>query len=174
MKIVGRGKAELKDDWNIQILKRNRLFLLFVIRYHCVVRIFWIMALLIVLLGNVYGRKVELCEQLENFLMCYTVSVISCFLMVIPDLELVIMWFSVCTCLFCLTKLSPYVVVQLLSHVRLFVTPRIAACQASLSFTISQSLLKLMSIESVMPSNHLILCHPLLLPSSIFQGLFQF
>lgn len=49
------------------------------------------MALLIVLLGNVYGRKVELCEQLENFLMCYTVSVISCFLMVIPDLELVIM-----------------------------------------------------------------------------------
>lgn len=49
------------------------------------------MALLIVLLGNVYGRKVELCEQLENFLMCYTVSVISCFLMVIPDLEPVIM-----------------------------------------------------------------------------------
>ena len=57
------------------------------------------------------------------------------------------------------------VVVQLLSCVQLFVTPWTAAHQASLSFTISQSLLKLMSIESVMPSNHLVLCHPLLLPS---------
>ena len=53
--------------------------------------------------------------------------------------------------------------VQLLSHVQLFATPWIAACQASLSITNSRSLLKLMSIESVMPSNHLILCHPLLL-----------
>ena len=53
--------------------------------------------------------------------------------------------------------------VQLLSRVRLFATPWIAARQASLSITNSQSLLKLMSIESVMPSNHLILCHPLLL-----------
>ena len=59
-------------------------------------------------------------------------------------------------------------IVQSLSHVRLFVTPWTAACQASLSFTISQSLLKLMSIESVMPSNHLILCHSLLLLPSIF------
>ena len=58
-----------------------------------------------------------------------------------------------------------FVVVQLLSHVRLFATPWTAACQTSLSFTISRSLLKLMSIELVMPSNHLILCHPLLLPS---------
>ena len=56
--------------------------------------------------------------------------------------------------------------VQLLSHVQLFATPWTAACQASLSITNSQSLLKLMSIESVMPSNHLILCHPLLLPWS--------
>ena len=55
--------------------------------------------------------------------------------------------------------------VQLLSHVKLFVTPCTAACQASLSFTISWSLLQLMSIESVMPSNHLIICCPLLLPS---------
>ena len=55
--------------------------------------------------------------------------------------------------------------VQSLSHVRLFASPWIAARQASLSITNSQSLLKLMSIESVMPSNHLILCHPsLLLP----------
>ena len=57
--------------------------------------------------------------------------------------------------------------VQLLSRVRLFVTPWTAALQASLYFTISRKLLKLMSIESVMPSNHLILCHPLLLPPSI-------
>ena len=53
--------------------------------------------------------------------------------------------------------------VQLLSCVQLFATPWIAACQASLSITNSRSLLKPMSIESVMPSNHLILCHPLLL-----------
>ena len=55
--------------------------------------------------------------------------------------------------------------VQLLSHVRLFATPWTAACQASLSITNSWSLPKFMSIESVMPSNHLILCRPLLLPS---------
>ena len=55
--------------------------------------------------------------------------------------------------------------VQSLSHVRLFMTPWTTACQPSLSITNSQSLLKLMSIESVMPSNHCILCHPLLLPS---------
>ena len=60
------------------------------------------------------------------------------------------------------------VVVQLLSHVWLFATPWTAACQASLSFTISQSLLKLMSMESVMSFNHLILCRPLLLLPSIF------
>ena len=57
--------------------------------------------------------------------------------------------------------------VQLLSRVRLFATPWIAARQASLSITNSRSLPKLMSIESVMPSNHLILCHPLLLLPSI-------
>ena len=58
--------------------------------------------------------------------------------------------------------------VQLLSHVRLFETLWTAACQASLSITNFWSLLKLMSIESVMPSNHLILCHSLLLLPSIF------
>ena len=57
------------------------------------------------------------------------------------------------------------VLVQFLSHLQLFVTAWTAACQAFLSITISWNLLKLMSIESVMPSNHLILCHPLLLPS---------
>ena len=56
-------------------------------------------------------------------------------------------------------------VVHLLSHVWLLATPWIAAYQASLFFTISQSLLKLVSIELMMPSNHLILCYPLLLPS---------
>ena len=55
--------------------------------------------------------------------------------------------------------------VQSLSHIRLFAPPRTTACQASLSITNSWNLLRLMSIESVMPSNHLILCHPLLLPS---------
>ena len=63
------------------------------------------------------------------------------------------------------------VVVQSLSHVWLFATPGTAALQASLSFTISQSLLKLTSIESMMPSNHLILCHPLLFLSSIFPSI---
>ena len=61
--------------------------------------------------------------------------------------------------------------VQSLSHVRLFVTPWITACQASLSITNSRSLLKLMSIELVMPSNHLILCHPFLLLPSIFPSI---
>ena len=60
--------------------------------------------------------------------------------------------------------------VQLLSCIRLSATPWTAACQASLSITNSWSLLKLMSIESVMPSNHLILCRPLL-PPSIFPSL---
>ena len=61
--------------------------------------------------------------------------------------------------------------VQSLSSVWLFMTPWTAACQASLSITSSWSLLKLMSIELVMPSNHLILCRPLLLPPSIFPSI---
>ena len=61
--------------------------------------------------------------------------------------------------------------VQSLSHVRLFATPRITACQVSLSITNCRSLPKLMSIESVMPSNHLILCRTLLLPPSIFPSI---
>jgi len=62
-------------------------------------------------------------------------------------------------------------IVQSLHHVQLFVTPWTAACQASLSFTISWSLLKLMSIESVMLPNHLILCRPLLLLPSVFPSI---
>ena len=61
--------------------------------------------------------------------------------------------------------------VQSHSHIQLFVTPWTTACQASLSITNSLSLLKLMSIKSVMPSNHLILCHPLLLLPSIFPSI---
>ena len=63
------------------------------------------------------------------------------------------------------------VVVQPLSHVQLFVTPWTTARQASLFFTNSWSLLKLMSFETVMPSNHHIFCHPLLLLPSIFPPL---
>ena len=61
--------------------------------------------------------------------------------------------------------------VHLLSHVQLFVTPWTAACQASLSITNFRSLLKLMSIKSVMPSNHLTLCRPLLLLPSVFPSI---
>ena len=63
--------------------------------------------------------------------------------------------------------------VQSVSHVQLFATPRTAVRQASLCITNSQSLLKLMSIESVMPSNHLILCRPLLLPLFLSIRSFQ-
>ena len=69
------------------------------------------------------------------------------------------------------TKITRAVlIIQLLSCVHLFATPWTTARQASLSITISRSLLKLMSIESVVPSNHLILCCPLLLPPSIFPS----
>ena len=63
------------------------------------------------------------------------------------------------------------VAVQLPSRVQPFVISWTAACQASLSSSVSRSLLRIMSIESVMPSNHLILCHPLLLPPSIFPSI---
>ena len=62
------------------------------------------------------------------------------------------------------------VAIQSLSHVWLFATPWAEACKASQSFTVSRSLLKLMSIESMMPSNHLILCRPLLLLPSTFPN----
>ena len=67
-----------------------------------------------------------------------------------------------------------FVVVHSLSHVCLFATPWTVAHQASLPFAITQSLLKLMSVESVMPSNHLILCCPLLLLPSIFPSITVF
>ena len=73
--------------------------------------------------------------------------------------------------LFLMDQEVQFTSVQLLSRVLLLATPLAAACHASLSFTISQSLLKLMSIESVMPSNHLILCLPLFLLTSIFPSI---
>ena len=73
-----------------------------------------------------------------------------------------------------MTHEALFVVVLLLGSVQLFVTPWTAAHQASLSFTISRSLLKLMSIESVMSSNHLVLCHPLLPMPSIFPSIMVF
>ena len=75
----------------------------------------------------------------------------------------------------CISWISNFVVaVQLLSHVQLFVIPWTTAYQASLSFTISWSLLKLVSTESMMPFNHLILCCPLLLLPSIFPSIMIF
>ena len=71
-----------------------------------------------------------------------------------------------CVCIFA--------VVQSLSHVQFFVTPQTAACQASLSFSISWSLLNLISLESTLPPNHLILYHPLLLLPSIFPSIRSF
>ena len=68
-----------------------------------------------------------------------------------------------CHCIIFILLLFQFISVQSLSRVRLFVTLWIAARQVSLSITNSRSLLKLMSIESVMPSSHLLLCHPLLL-----------
>ena len=71
---------------------------------------------------------------------------------------------------FCIGKITINSV-QSLSCVQLFATPWTSACQVYLSITNSQSLLKLMPIESLMPSNHLILCHPLLLLPSIFPSI---
>ena len=80
-------------------------------------------------------------------------------------------WLTVVTMLYITIPviIHPIVIVQSLSHVRVFATPQMAARQASLSFTISQSWLKLLFIESVMPSNRLIVCCPLLLLPSIFS-----
>ena len=82
---------------------------------------------------------------------------------------------AVLVCLTCYKRIPQTVwlfsSVQSLSHVRLFATPWTAACQDSLSITNSQNLPKLMSIESVMPSNHLILCRPILLLPSILPSI---
>ena len=92
----------------------------------------------------------------------------SCFLLPPPSLPSFIPFSSL---LFLLSVKNNFSPVQLLSRVRLFVTPWTAARQASLSITSSRSLPKLMYTESVMPSNHLILCHHLFLLPSIFPSL---
>ena len=75
------------------------------------------------------------------------------------------------SCLHCRKASHQFSSVQSLSHVQLFATPWTAACQASLSITNSRSLLKLTSIEQLMPSSHLILCCPLFLSPSIFPSI---
>ena len=77
----------------------------------------------------------------------------------------------VCVYIYIYTHIHTHCFVQSLNCVQKFVTPWMAACQASLSFTTSWSLLRLMSIESMIPSNHLILCRPLLLLPSIFLSI---
>ena len=77
-------------------------------------------------------------------------------------------------CSFLPSSSVQFCLVQLLSHVRLFATPWTAACQAFLTISNSQRLLKLMSIESVMPSNHLIFCYPFLLLPSVFSSIMIF
>ena len=78
---------------------------------------------------------------------------------------------AIIACVLCCAKSLQFSSFQSLSRVWLFAAPWTVACQASLSITNSQSLLKLMSIESVMPSDHLILCLPLLLLPSIFSSI---
>ena len=88
---------------------------------------------------------------------------------------LTIISYIIADCCLCLPIIESIIIqfssVQSLSHVRLFATPRTTALQASLCITNSQSSPKFMSIDSVMPSNHLILCHPLLLPPSVFPSI---
>ena len=81
-------------------------------------------------------------------------------------------WKRICKGICIYAHICIYIaIVQSLTHFGLFATPWTAACQAYLSFTVSHSLLKLISIESVMPSNHLILCCPLLLLLSVFPDI---
>ena len=89
----------------------------------------------------------------------------------IPYLEQKLLWMELNFQQWFFNRILLFSSVQSLSCVQLFVNPWTEACQASLSITNSWSLLKLMSIESVMPSNHLILCRPLLLQPSIFPSI---
>ena len=98
-----------------------------------------------------------------------TSPILSLILFVFSSFMLIIIYSEVLLCYS--VWVSCVVVIQSLSHVWLFVTPWTAACQASLCFTTFRSLLKLMSIESVMPSNHLFLCCPLLLLPSMFPSI---
>ena len=105
----------------------------------------------------------------------FLISSFFCFTPSLCKLSLFMFWHHFLkkrfTCTSSYLLLYQFSSVWLLSHVRLFATPRTAACQASLSITNSQSLPKLMSVDSVMPSNHLILCCPLLLLPSILPNI---
>ena len=105
--------------------------------------------------------KVNVIEIVQNSLKCQKILCLSLITKTIIHQPV---WWELSI------KTERAVVVQSLSHVRLFVTPWTTACRASLSFTIFWSLLKFVSIELVMPSNHLVLCH-LLLPPSIFPSI---
>ena len=94
---------------------------------------------------------------------CVTLTFISGFFLLVTKTYKLCNWS--CYCYFQFSS------VQSRSHVQLFATPWTAACQVSLSITNSQSLLKLMSITLMMPSNHLILCYPLLLLPLIFPSI---
>ena len=110
----------------------------------------------LILKKKIYIYKIE--RMVNTISPLYSLSVVN----ILPHL-----FFS----LFLSLSFSQFSSVQSFSCVQLFVTPWIAACQASLAITNSQSLLKFMSIELVMPSKHLILCHPLPLLPSIFPSI---
>ena len=92
---------------------------------------------------------------------------------IFPQIDWKCWWYQIkCLCIYnSASQQSGIIVVQLLSHVWLYATPWTAARQPSLFFTISQSLLRVMSTERIMPSNHLILCCPLLLLPSNFPSI---
>ena len=115
-------------------------------------------------------RQLEACSNLEFF---PQISNFDTFRRDLRGWNAQILWFlQTETCMFDRGDWrAQFCSVQSLSCVQLFATPWTAAHQATLSITNSWSLLKLMSIESVMPSNHLILCRPLLLPPSIFPSI---
>ena len=118
-----------------------------------------------ILLSMVVQQQVVILEFLQEKMSAHPSTLPSCSIFL----------FNICThiiytCAYIHTYTYMSTCCSLLSHVLLFVTPWTASCQASLSFTVSQNLLKLMSIESAMPSNHIILCHPLLLLPSIFPS----
>ena len=124
--------------------------------------------------GKACKKNGELEGNWHNLTRCLTIQHIA------HDHKPATLWYLDCLYINILLEVkvstSGVIVVQLFSHIQLLAIPRTAACQAFLSFNISQSLLKLMSTETVMPSNHLILCHPLSAPVlnlSQYQGLFQ-
>ena len=127
-------------------------------------------SLIPILFENVSGQNLKLCKT-RKYVQATSICVGMLFnTLVLTSSFYIFHWFNIFSIF--LKIIKPLISsVQLLSRVQAFATPWIAACQTSLSITSSQSLLKLMSIVLVMPSNHLILCRPLLLPPSIFPSI---